>query len=96
MAALQDRLLAAAVGMAKPGGTIVYCACSLQPEEGPQRIAVLLESGAPVVRSPLPPADAVGLEAWLDAAGDLRTLPCHLAEHGGLDGFYAARLSRVA
>ncbi|HRO01190.1 MAG TPA: hypothetical protein PLX43_06760, partial [Nitrobacter sp.] len=31
-------------------------------------------------------------------AGDLRTLPCHLAHDdptlGGLDGFYAARLTR--
>ncbi len=28
--------------------------------------------------------------------GDLRTLPCHMAELGGVDGFYAARLGRVS
>jgi 16S rRNA (cytosine967-C5)-methyltransferase len=31
----------------------------------------------------------------IDGAGDLRTLPCHLSDEGGMDGFYAARLIRV-
>ncbi|MDX1575863.1 MAG: transcription antitermination factor NusB, partial [Kiloniellales bacterium] len=35
LTALQDRLLAAAVEMVRPGGLIVYATCSLQPEEGP-------------------------------------------------------------
>ena len=26
--------------------------------------------------------------------GDVRTLPCHLAERGGMDGFFIARLER--
>jgi 16S rRNA (cytosine967-C5)-methyltransferase len=34
-----------------------------------------------------------GLDA-ITADGDLRTLPCHLAEKGGMDGFYAARLRK--
>jgi 16S rRNA (cytosine967-C5)-methyltransferase len=33
MIALQDRLLDAAVEMLAPGGTVVYCVCSLQREE---------------------------------------------------------------
>ena len=32
---------------------------------------------------------------FIDGDGDLRTLPCHLPERGGMDGFYAARLRRV-
>ncbi len=29
-------------------------------------------------------------------AGDLRVLPCHMANEGGADGFFAARLQRRA
>ena len=91
---LQDRLLAAAVEMTAPGGVLVYCVCSLQPEEGPQRIAALLAAGAPVAFLPIDPAEIGGLAETITGTGELRTLPCHLAGLGGLDGFYAARLRR--
>ena len=94
LALAQDRLLAAAVEMLSPEGLLVYATCSLQPEEGPARIAALLNSGAPVQRMPLHPAEVGGQAAWIDETGDLRTLPCHLPEQGGLDGFYACRLRR--
>jgi 16S rRNA (cytosine967-C5)-methyltransferase len=92
---LQDRLLAAAVDMIRPGGDIVYCSCSLQPEEGPGRIAALLDGGAPVARLDVQPGDIGGLEDLISADGTLRSLPCHLEEEGGMDGFFAARLKRV-
>ena len=41
------------------------------------------------------PGDLAGLDDALISGGDLRTLPCHWAEAGGMDGFYAARLRRV-
>jgi 16S rRNA (cytosine967-C5)-methyltransferase len=91
---LQDRLLAAATAMTEPGGTLVYCVCSLQPEEGPERIAALLAAGAPVERVPIAPREVGGLDELLTPLGELRSLPCHLAERGGLAGFYAARLRR--
>ncbi len=95
LAALQDRLLAAAVQMVRPGGVLVYATCSLQPEEGPERIAALMATGAPVERVPVA-ASELGIPAELITAdGELRTLPCHLAELGGLDGFYACRLRRL-
>src|SRR5690606_35709438 len=47
---VQDRLLRAAVEMVKPGGMLVYACCSLQPEEGPDRISALVAAGAPVLR----------------------------------------------
>jgi 16S rRNA (cytosine967-C5)-methyltransferase len=94
MAAAQDRLLQAAVEMTAPGGVLVYCVCSLQPEEGPERIAALLAAGAPVERERIEPAEIGGLAELISPEGDLRTLPCHLAEQGGLDGFFAARLRR--
>jgi len=88
---LQDRLLAAAAAMLRPGGTLVYCVCSLQPEEGPARIDRLLAGGAPLRRQPLRPAELAGLGELIDDAGDLRTLPHQL---GGMDGFFACRLQR--
>jgi 16S rRNA (cytosine967-C5)-methyltransferase len=71
---------------------LVYCTCSLEPEEGPQRVAALLRSGAPVERRPITAAESEMPGEWLTADGDLRTLPFHLAEYDGIDGFYAARL----
>jgi 16S rRNA (cytosine967-C5)-methyltransferase len=93
-ARLQDRLLGAALAMLKPRGTLVYCVCSLQAEEGPARIAALLARGAAAARRRIDPAELGGLAELVTAEGDLRTLPSHLAGQGGLDGFYAARLVR--
>lgn len=94
MAALQTRLLTAAVEMVKPGGTVVYASCSLQPEEGPEMIAAALASDLPVERLAVQPAELGGLPVDITAEGDVRTLPCHLAERGGIDGFYITRLRR--
>jgi 16S rRNA (cytosine967-C5)-methyltransferase len=93
LAQLQDRLLASAAAMAKPGGLIVYCTCSLQPEEGPERIGAIL-ANHPVERVPIAPAEVGGIAEFINAEGDLRTLPGQLASLGGIDGFYAARLRR--
>ncbi|HUI34962.1 MAG TPA: transcription antitermination factor NusB [Stellaceae bacterium] len=92
LAAIQERLLRAAIDMLRPGGMLVYCTCSLEPEEGPGQIENLLRSNAPVVRQPLSAAEMDIPAEWLTEDGDLRTLPFHLAEHDGLDGFYGARL----
>jgi len=92
LADLQDRLLDAALAMVKPGGLLVYCTCSLEPAEGPERIARLLAGGAAARRQPIEPGEIGGLAECVTPAGDLRTLPCHLGARGGLDGFYAARL----
>ncbi|MFO1129670.1 MAG: transcription antitermination factor NusB [Rhodospirillales bacterium] len=89
---LQGELAAHAASLLRPGGTLVYCACSLQPEEGPGAVQALLRSGMPLARRPVDPAEIGGLDELVDSAGDLRTLPCHLKGEGGLDGFYAARL----
>ena len=94
LADLQRRLLAHAVTLLRPGGTLVYAVCSLQPEEGEHQIAGLLAGGAPLTRRPVTAGEIGGLKAALTAEGDIRTLPCHLGEQGGLDGFYIARLAR--
>jgi 16S rRNA (cytosine967-C5)-methyltransferase len=96
LAALQKRLLQRAVALLKPGGTLVYCTCSLEPEEGEQAILSLLAAEPDMRRAPVEAGEVAGLDDIVTADGDLRTLPCHLPHTdprlGGLDGFYAARL----
>src|SRR5690349_16781029 len=96
LTALQKRLLQRAVALLKPGGTLVYCTCSLEPEEGEQAIAALLAAESGMRRAPVEAGEVAGLSDIVTANGDLRTLPCHLPHAdrrlGGLDGFYAARL----
>jgi len=97
---LQQKLLDRAVALTKPGGTLVYCVCSLEPEEGEQQIEALLARDPNVRRAPVT-ADAVfGQSDFISAQGDLRTLPQMLPDTdprwGGLDGFFAARLVRAA
>ncbi|HTZ81022.1 MAG TPA: transcription antitermination factor NusB [Stellaceae bacterium] len=96
LASVQERLLDSAIRMLAPGGTLVYCTCSLEPEEGVRQIERMLASGAPVRRKPVQAPEIGDLRECVTADGDLRTLPCHLAELDGLDGFFAARLVRTA
>jgi 16S rRNA (cytosine967-C5)-methyltransferase len=99
LTALQKRLLQKAVTLLKPGGTLVYCTCSLEPEEGEQTIAALLAAESSVSRVPIDAGEVAGLTEIINPDGDLRTLPCHLPNPdprlGGFDGFYAARLVKT-
>ena len=95
LAGVQDRLLDAAVRLTRPGGTLLYCVCSLQPEEGPARIEAALKRHSSMARAPLSESAVFGLTEVITPDGDLRTLPCHLASQGGMDGFYAARLVKA-
>ena len=94
MAELQGRLLGAAADMLASGGILVYASCSLQPEEGSRVIERALAAGLPLARLPVQARELEGLPVDLTDAGDVRTLPCHLRERGGLDGFFIARLRR--
>jgi 16S rRNA (cytosine967-C5)-methyltransferase len=94
LTAVQDRLLRAAGGMVAPGGVLVYCTCSLDAREGVERIEAFLADHPDFSRAPIDPAEVGGLDDVLTDIGDLRTLPCHLGDIGGMDGFYAARLRR--
>jgi 16S rRNA (cytosine967-C5)-methyltransferase len=99
LTALQKRLLQRAAALLKPGGTLVYCTCSLEPEEGEQAIAAFLAVDSSMRRAPIEPSEVTDLGEIITAEGDLRTLPCHLPNQeprlGGLDGFYAARLIKA-
>lgn len=94
LAATQDRLLANAVQMLAPGGVLVYAVCSLEPEEGLARVNALLRRDGSLRRVTVTPQEIGGLTEAISPQGDLRTLPCHWADKGGMDGFYAARLRK--
>ena len=82
--------------MVEPGGLLVFAVCSLEREEGEEQIEVFLETHPEFARAPLSADELSGHGEWISPKGDLRTLPCHLAAEGGMDGFYAARLRRLA
>ena len=89
----QDRLLAAALRMLRPGGRLIYSVCSLQPEEGPARVAAVL-SGGGMRHDPFRAVELPGLPEAITPDGFLRTHPGMWPERGGMDGFFAARLVR--
>ncbi|MGH1573047.1 RsmB/NOP family class I SAM-dependent RNA methyltransferase [Methylobacterium sp. P31] len=98
LATLQAKLLDHAAGLVRPGGQLVYCTCSLEPEEGEAQVAAFLARDTRFARVPVRPEEVGGATALIDGNGDLRTLPCHLPDvpgaRGGLDGFFASRLER--
>jgi len=98
LAAMQSRMLDKAFELVRPGGIIVYCTCSLEPEEGEQQIAALLRRNPDVVRLPIAKEEVGGLGDLINANGEVRTLPYHLPNEdprlAGLDGFFIARLVR--
>jgi len=98
LASLQSRLLRNAARLVKRGGLLVYCVCSLEPEEGLEQIERFLAAVPEFVRVPIRAEELDAEPEWTTAAGDLQTFPFHLPleprELSGLDGFYAARLKR--
>jgi 16S rRNA (cytosine967-C5)-methyltransferase len=86
----QDRLLANAAAILKPGGRLIYAVCSLQPEEGAARLETLAAIG--LVADPFTPEELAAIPEARTPRGHLRTHPGQWPELGGLDGFFAARM----
>jgi len=98
LAAMQTRMLERAVALLKPGGTLVFCTCSLEPEEGEAHLAPSL-AGLSLEVVPIAAAEIGGLAETVTADGGVRTLPSHLpdaheARRGGLEGFFIMRLRK--
>ncbi len=91
LSALQGRIIDRAATFLKPGGVLVYCVCSLQPEEGERQAKAALARDGNLKRRPVSAEEIGGLDGAITRDGDLRTLPCMLADKGGMDGFFAAR-----
>ena len=89
-----SELLDAAADMVAEDGVLVFAVCSLEPEEGVEQVAHCLRRHPEFVRDAIKPSDVFDLDGAISPEGDLRTLPSHLGEQGGMDGFYAARLRR--
>lgn len=92
LAAVQSRLLDAAARRVKPGGRLVYCVCSLEPEEGEAQAAAFLQRQTDFALEPAAAGEGGSPDASLRPDGALRILPHH--RPGGLDGFYVARFRR--
>jgi 16S rRNA (cytosine967-C5)-methyltransferase len=88
-------LLDAAANMVAEGGLLVFAVCSLEPEEGAEQAAAFLNQRRDFARVPITASELFGHSEWIDPRGDLRTLPFHLADQGGMDGFFATRLRRL-
>lgn len=88
----QARLFAAAAALTAPGGRLVYAVCSLEPEEGEAIVAAA--EGLGLRPDPVRPEELAGLPEAVTPAGHVRSFPHHLAEAGGLDGFFIARFRK--
>jgi len=87
-------LLDAAADMVAENGLLIFAVCSLEREEGIEQIEDFLRRNPNFRREAISPEEMFAMSELI-SRGDLRTLPCHLAELGGMDGFYAARLRRL-
>ncbi len=97
LVSVQERLLDHAATLVRPGGCLVYCTCSLEPDEGDNQIERFLARNDGFARLAVTPDDVSGESRFISAKGDLRTLPSmNIGTEQGLDGFYAAHLRRGA
>lgn len=99
LAALQARLLTHAADLTRQGGSLVYCTCSLEAQEGEEIVAAFLASRPDFAHDPILATEVPGLDQAITGLGELRILPSYWPapepRMGGLDGFYAARLRRT-
>jgi 16S rRNA (cytosine967-C5)-methyltransferase len=91
LAGVQARILDSAADRLKPGGQLVYCVCSLEPEEGEAQ--AFLARRKDMALEPITAGEGGSPDASLTARGTLRLLP-HQRE-GGQDGFFAARFKKL-
>ena len=93
---LQQGIFARAVKNLAPGGSLVYCVCSLEPEEGEAMVDWALKAFHNLELHPIAPGELPGLESAVTPAGLVRTLPSMAPNgvEGGMDGFFVARFRR--
>ena len=92
LVAAQSRLLDAAARRVSPGGRLVYCVCSLEPEEGEGQVAAFLKRHPDFALDPVAHREGGAPPGSRREDGTLRILPTHRT--GGTDGFYIARFAR--
>ena len=94
---LQRALLANAFRCLVPGGTLIYCVCSLEAAEGEQQVPWALDALPGLELWPIAPGEMAGLEQAVSADGLVRTHPAMSPGSGnaGMDGFFVARFKRT-
>ncbi len=99
LAKVQSQLIDHAAEILKPGGTLIYCVCSLEHEEGEDQISTLLEKNKRFSLKSISKSEVPGLHMAISSRGDLRILPHFWSDFEpgmqGLDGFYIARLIKA-
>lgn len=95
MAELQARILARAADWVAPGGRLVFATCSLEPQEGEAQLSRFLADRPDYAIDPPEPA-LLPPGVPVHADGYVRTAPGMMADAGGCDGFFVARLRRTA
>lgn len=93
---LQSKLLDNAISTLLPGGILIYCTCSLQKEEGESQIERVLEDYPDIERYPIHANEVGGFNDIVTPRGDVRVMPYHMGNNGGMDGFFVSRLRRVS
>ena len=88
----QAKMLRAVAKLTKRGGRLVYCTCSLLPQEGEQQAVQFLKTH-PNFTIDTSAHDWID-SAWRSAEGGLRLRPDYWSEWGGMDGFYIACFQR--
>ncbi len=91
---VQERLLLAAARHVRPGGTLLYCTCSLETREGEEQVTKFMKNMAKFRLNPIVEADTFSLVNMMTSEGYLRVLPHFLSKKGGMDGFFVARFTR--
>jgi 16S rRNA (cytosine967-C5)-methyltransferase len=92
---LQSQLLDHAIGLLKSGGRLVYCTCSLLPDEGECQVEEALRRHQNLqIDQAAMNVEFVDLQMRSDEGG-LRLTPDMLGDKGGLDGFYIAVLTKT-
>ena len=97
LADIQARMIDRAAALLRPGGTLIYCTCSLEPEEGEHQLSGAVARNGLVLK-PVDAQEVGGLARAITPAGAVRTLPCHDAGAGdlpGMDGFFVMRLEKT-
>lgn len=92
---LQAQMLAHAWTLVKPGGRMVFCTCSLLPDEGECQIEEALDM-FPDMTADRACIEGLGVDPeWITEEGGLRLRPDYWAERGGMDGFYMVLLRKA-
>ncbi len=89
----QAAMLRRAAGWLKPGGTLVYSVCSLEPEEGEEVARAFLAERDDFRVAP-PRAGELPEPIGTTSEGFVRLLPGLFADAGGADSFFIARFVR--